>query len=111
VKTGGAVPPYAYIVIGCLLLFGLWRLVQSIENFRATWRTSDEVIPVATLQMIVWAVLISTSIAAYAFHHELIALVALVIAVMLPATKRKKALKAMEGWEEKPAPAKQADRS
>jgi hypothetical protein len=104
VKTGGSVPPYAYIVIGCVLLFGLWRLVQSIENFRATWRPSEDVIPVATFQAIVWFVFMAAAIAAFVRHHELIALVALVIGAMLPVTKRKKALKGTEGWEQKPSP-------
>src|SRR6185503_9280277 len=74
VKTGGSVPPYAYIVIGCLLLFGLWRLVQSIEIFRATWRPSEDVIPLATFQAIVWVVFMAAAISAFFMHHELIAL-------------------------------------
>jgi hypothetical protein len=79
-------------------------LVQSIENFRATWRPSEDVIPVATFQAIVWFVFMAAAIAAFVRHHELIALVALVIGAMLPVTKRKKALKGTEGWEQKPSP-------
>jgi len=103
VKTGGSIPAYTYIVIGGILLFGLWLLVQAIENFRATRRSSDDVIPAAAFQIILWLIFMTICIAAFGMHHEIIALVALVIEAMLPARKRKKVLKGTEGWDEKPA--------
>jgi len=109
VKTGGSIPPYVYVVIGCLSLFGIWRVVQSIENFRATGRPSDEVIPAAKFQIVVWGIFMLACLAAFATGHELLALLALLIAAMLPATRRKKTLKGTEGWpDEKPPQAKPA---
>jgi len=109
VKTGGSIPPYVYIVIGCLSLFGIWRVVQSIENFRATGRPSEEVIPAAKFQIVVWGIFMLACLAAFATGHELLALLALLIAAMLPATRRKKTLKGTEGWpDEKPPQAKPA---
>jgi len=68
-------------------------------------------IPLATFQAIVWVVFMAAAISAFFMHHELIALMAIVIAAMLPATKRKKARKGTEGWEEKPSQAKTSTES
>lgn len=106
VKTGGSVPAYVYIVLSSVFLFGLWRLLSAIETFRATWRPSEVLIPTPTLQAIAWAVSMFGAIVAFGFHHELIGLFALVIGVMLPVTKKKKAPKGTEDWPEtNPSPA------
>ena len=100
VKTGGAVPPYVYVVLGVMLLFGIWRVIQSIENFRDTWRPSDERILAPKFQAAVWAAFMVGVILAFCLRHELIGLALLVVGAMLPATKRKKTPKGTEDWEE-----------
>jgi hypothetical protein len=111
VRTGGSVLAYVYIVLGVVLLFGIWRVVQSIENFRDTLRPSDEQVPAPKFQAVVWAGFMLAFLLAFYFGHALIGLAALVVGAMLPVTKRKKKLKGTEGWPEDnlPPAAKKAD--
>jgi hypothetical protein len=111
IRTGGAVPLYVYVVLGALLLFGIWRVVQSIENFRDTLRSSDEQVPAPKLQAILWVAFMLACILSFYFGHALIGLLALVVGAMLPATRRKSAPKGTEGWPEDKLPpaAKKAD--
>ncbi len=105
IKSGGSIPPYVYIVPGVIFLFGIWRLLSSIERFRATSRPLEELIPAPTIQAILWIAFMLAAIAAFSLHHGLIALLALTIGAMLPATKKKKAPKGTEDWPDaKPSP-------
>ena len=103
VKTGGSIPLYAYLVIGGLLLFGIWRALAAVENFHAASRPVENLIPLPKFQMVLWAIFMIASAAAFLTHHGLLALAALIIGAMLPATKRKKAPKGTEGWPEETA--------
>jgi hypothetical protein len=105
VKSGGAVPGYVYIVLGTVFILGLWRILAAIENFREPLRPLEFLVPVPQLQMVLWAGLMLAAITTYSFHHQIIGFVALVIAVMLPATKKKKAPKGVEDWPEAKPPA------
>lgn len=105
VKTGGTIPAYVYLVIGGLLLFGLWRALAAVKNFRSSFRPSEDVILAPKLQMILWVIFMLASAAAFLMHHNMIGLIVLVIGAMLPATRRKKAPKGTEGWpDEKASP-------
>jgi hypothetical protein len=110
VKTGGSIPLYVYLVIGGLLLFGIWRVLAAIENFTGTWRPAEAVIFAPTFQMFLWAVFMVASAVAFVAHHHLFALVAIVFAAMLPATKRQKTPKGTEGWPE-PNPSPEPNQS
>ncbi len=105
VKSGGSIPPYVYILLGVLFLLGVWRMLAAIENLRATWGPAEELIPAPAIQAIVWFAFMLGAIAAFSLHHGLIALLALTIGAMLPATKKKKAPKGTEDWPDaKPTP-------
>jgi hypothetical protein len=104
VKTGGTIPPYTYIVIGGLLLFGLWRVLVAGDDFFATWRPSEEVIPVATFQAFMWGLFLIASIALFLLNHNLLGLFALFLAAMLPARRKKKAPKGTEDWPDENSP-------
>jgi hypothetical protein len=103
VKTGGSVPPYVYVVLGIIFLLGILRLLTAIENFRAASRSPEVLIPVLVIQAGVWVVFMLGTIAAFGFHHKLIAVLVLAFGATLPITKKKKAPKGTEDWpEEKP---------
>jgi hypothetical protein len=108
IRTGGTVPLYVYAVLGAMLLFGIWRVVQSIENFRGTWRPTEEVIQVPKFQAMLWVAFMVGVLVAFCLHHELISLALLVIGAMLPATKRKRRPKGTEDWEDNRSPQNKA---
>jgi hypothetical protein len=100
VKSGGSLPGYVYIVLGTVFIFGLWRILAAIENFRETFRPLEVLVPMPGFQIVAWTALMLTAIITFSLHHELHGLVALVIGVMLPVTKKRKAPKGTEGWPE-----------
>jgi len=103
IKTGGSLPPYVYIVLTGILLFGAWRILVALFTYREAGRSEPEVWT-PKLQLIVWALLITGSVVSFWFGHRLIGVVMLVIALMLPVTRRKKAPKGTEDWPDtKPA--------
>jgi hypothetical protein len=98
VKTGGSIPAYVYIVLLGVFLFGAWRIMESIETFREARRPPEPAVSAPRFQVMVWACLMLGAIAAFWTGHGLLGLVALVLGVMLPVTKRKRAPKGVEGW-------------
>jgi hypothetical protein len=99
-KSGGSVPGYVYIVLGTIFIYGLWRILSAIENFRETFRPLEVLVPVPAFQAAAWVAFLLAALILFSKHHQLISLVALVLAVMLPVTKRKKAPKGTEDWPE-----------
>jgi hypothetical protein len=103
IKADDSVPTYVYIVIATVFLLGTWRILASIFNFRQAQRGPEPDVRAPILQVTVWALLILGTAVSFWFGHSIIALVPLLIAVMLPIVKRKKAPKGTEDWpEEKP---------
>ncbi len=98
VKTGGTVPTYVYIVLGGVFLVSLVLLLSAAERFRAASHPSENPIPAPIFQAVVWASFMLASVLAFFFHHEVIGIVVLMIGVMLPVAKRKKAPKGTEDW-------------
>jgi len=98
VKTGGSIPAYVYIVLLIGFLFGTWRILDAIWTFREARHPPEPTVWAATIQIFAWACLILIAIAALSTSRGLIGIVVLVVAVMLPVVKRKKAPKGPEGW-------------
>jgi hypothetical protein len=103
-KTGGSIPPYVYIVLATAFLFGIWRILAAIYAFFEARRGPEPEVRMPILQVIAWAFLVLGSAVSFWFEHGLIGVALLVIALMLPVIKRKKAPKGVEDWPgEKPA--------
>jgi hypothetical protein len=100
IKTGGSVPVYVYVVLSIIFLAGILRLLSAIENFRATSRPPEVLIPAPAIQAGVWVIFMLGAIVACVYHHALIAVLVLAIGAMLPVTKKKKAPKGTEDWPE-----------
>ncbi len=53
IKTGGSLPAYVYIVLTSVFLFGVWRILESIETFREARREAEPSVRAPKLQMAV----------------------------------------------------------
>lgn len=102
VTTGGRIPHYVYFMITVPLLVGIWRLLQSIWNIHEACGRHPPEVGAPKLQVAVWAALLCGSGVAFWFNHQLIGIAFLLVALMLPAVKRKKAPKGTEGWDNRP---------
>jgi hypothetical protein len=100
VKTGGALPPYVYAVLIVALLFGTWRILESIMTFRGADRGPEPEVRVPGLQIAVWMCLLLGAGVAFWTGHGLVGLGALFLAVLLPIVKKKKTPKGAEDWPE-----------
>jgi hypothetical protein len=98
VKTGGSVPAYVYIVLLSVFLFGAWRIMEAIETFREARRPPEPAIGAPRFQATAWACLVLGGAAAFWTGNGLLGIVVLVLGVMLPIRKRKKAPKGVEDW-------------
>jgi hypothetical protein len=98
VKTGGSVPAYVYIVLITVFLFGAWRILESICTFREARRPPEPSIRAPRFQAAAWACLMVGAVAALWTGHGLIGTAVLVVGVMLPVQRRKKAPKGVEDW-------------
>jgi hypothetical protein len=99
VQTGGSIPAYVYIVLIIALLFGVWRILESVLTFREARRAAEEPAAYAPrFQVFLWACLLVGAIAAFSLGHGLIEVATLIASIFLPILKRKKALKGTEGW-------------
>jgi len=106
VKTDGTVPAYVYVVLISTFLFGTWRILAAIYNFREAQRGPEPEVWTPKLQLSAWVVLVLGTTVSFGLGHGLIGMAMLVIAVMLPVTKRKRAPRGAEDWPEpKPAAA------
>jgi len=106
VKTGGNIPAYVYIVLISAFLFGTWRILESSLTFRQALRGPELEVWVPKIQVTAWVLLLCCSGLSFWLGRDLIGLVILVMAVMLPIEKRKKPPKGVEDWPDaKPMPA------
>lgn len=100
VKTGGSVPTYVYIVLPIAFLFGVWRILKAICTFRDARRLHEYTIPAPTGQMTLWAALMAGAAFALVAGPAVIGFLVLIVAVMLPAMKRKRTSTNYEDWPE-----------
>jgi hypothetical protein len=98
VKTGGSIPAYVYIVLLGVLLFGAWRIMVAISTFREARHPPEPAVRAPRFQAMAWAGFVLGAIVALWTGHGLIGIVLLVVAVMLPVTKRIKAPTGVEDW-------------
>jgi hypothetical protein len=98
VKAGGGIPAYTYIVLAGVFLFGIWRILDAIWRFKQAQHPPEPAVWTPTFQIIAWACLMLGAVAALAMGRGMIGLIMLVLAVMLPVVKRKRAPKGVEDW-------------
>lgn len=97
-KTGGSVPAFVYIVLITVFLFGTWRVLAAIDTLREMRRRSEPEVWTPKLQLGAWVLLVLGSVLSFELGHSLTGVAILVIAVMLPIAKRKRAMRGTEGW-------------
>ena len=103
-KRGGSIPTYVYIVLVTVFLFGVWRILDAIWKLQEALRSPEPTVWVPKFQAIAWICLLLAAVAASATGHEMIGIIALIIGVMLPVTKREKRPTGTEGWPDEPFP-------
>jgi len=96
--SGGSVPAYVYIVLAGVFLFGTWRMLASVWAFREAGRAPEPEVWVPNLQVAVWAGLVTGFAGSLWFGHGMMGVAMLLVALMLPIVKRKKAPSGVEGW-------------
>ena len=105
VKAGGGIPSYVYIVLSSMFLFGVWRVLAAMWNFKQTRCSPEPVARAPKFQVIAWTCLVLGAVAAFCTGHGLIGIVALAVAVVLPILKREKTPKGVEDWPDPNPPA------
>jgi hypothetical protein len=103
-KTGGSIPTYVYIVLISMLLLGMWRILESVYSFREARCGPEPEVWTPKLQLCSWALLVSGSAVSFWQGHGLFGLTMLVLAVMLPVSKRKRTPQGVEDWPDNPTP-------
>ena len=98
VKTGASIPAYVYIILISAFLFGTWRILAAGYNFREARCGPVPEVWTPKAQLSAWALLALSSIVSFGLGNGLIGMAMLVIAVMLPITRRKKAPRGVEDW-------------
>jgi len=103
VKTGGKVPPYVYIVLITMFLFGIWRILESIWAIKSI-RHEEPNVRLPGVQIAVWICLLAAATAGLLMNHQIAGTIVLVFALILPVKTKKKRPKGAEDWPgEKPA--------
>jgi hypothetical protein len=106
VKTGGTVPIYVYIVLVSALLFGIWRILESIVVFRDARREPEPAVRAAGLQTVLWTCFMIGALATILTAFWWAGLIMLLLALVFPIKKRTKPKDDPDDW--KPPPPRQA---
>jgi hypothetical protein len=108
VKTGsGSIPAYVYIVLTSMFVFGAWRILAAIWTLREARHGLKREVLAPRIQAALWVCFVLVAIATLATGHQIIGMVVLVIAVMMPVVKRTKVSEVEEWPEANFAPAKE----
>jgi hypothetical protein len=106
VKTGGVIPPYVYVVATSMLVIGTWLVLQAIWKFRQARRGPEPEVWAPKVQLGAWAFLVLGSAVSFWLGHGLSGMAMLLIAVVLPVTKRRRPPRGVEDWpDQKPVTA------
>src|SRR6266567_6392633 len=84
VTSGGRVPPYVYIVLTAVFLFGTWWILQASWRFHEARRPPEPDVWTPNFQVTAWVLLVFGSAATFWFGYGLIGIAMLLLAVMLP---------------------------
>jgi hypothetical protein len=110
-KTGGALPPYVYIVPIGMLLIGTWLILQAVWKFRQVRQGPLPEVWAPQIQIGVWFCLVVSSAVMFFSRHGLIGMALIMAAMILPIAKRQRVPKGTEDWPSTPAPASPAQQN
>jgi len=106
VRSGGGIPTFTYILLISVFVFGAWRIWEAIGSLRQSlWpsaRSEERVIFAPKIQSGIWMGLMVMVIGSLASGYHAFGLAALVLGVLLPATKKKKPPTGAEDWPDPP---------
>ncbi|MBN1515738.1 hypothetical protein JXA32_04125 [Candidatus Sumerlaeota bacterium] len=89
-KTGGHIPPICYAMLAVYFLPGLLLLASAVRKFRSISSKSALTYPLEKLQLVLWVVVVTSSIISAIVIPLRVTLVLLLFASMLPLGFRRK---------------------
>ena len=105
VKSGGSMPAYVYILLITPLLIGALGILQAVWRFREARCQPEPAVWAPKFQMAAWVCFVAGSIAGLSTAHGIVGMLLLMLAVMLPIVRRKKAPTGIQDWpDENPFP-------
>ena len=106
VRSGGGIPTFTYILLISVFVFGAWRMWEAIGSLRQSlWpsaRLEERVVLAPQIQSGIWMGLMVIAIGSFVSGYHALGLAALVLGVLLPATKKKKPPTGAEDWPDPP---------
>jgi len=106
VRSGGGIPTFTYILLISVFVFGAWRIWEAIGSLRQSlWPSAgmeERVVFAPKIQSGIWMGLMVMVIGSFVSGYHVLGLAALVLGVMLPATKKKKPPTGAEDWPHPP---------
>ena len=87
-----------YIVLSIAVLFGVWRILESILTIKLARRNPEPVVPAAALQATVWIILMLGALATPWTAPWWAGVVMLLVALCLPLTSRKRPKDDVDEW-------------
>jgi hypothetical protein len=98
VQAGGSIPPFVYILLIGVFFFGIWRILAALSTFLELKEHPDPAAWAPAFQVTLWACFILGAVVAIGLGHQIIGIVLLIVAVMLPVLKKPKPLTGAEDW-------------
>ncbi len=98
VKTGGSTPAYVYIVLIAALLFGVWRIFESVLTIKMLQREPEPLVQARGFQVTLWICLMLGTLALCFMVAWWAGLITLLIALCLPITRRTRPADDLDEW-------------
>jgi len=96
-KTGGTIPPCVYVVLIGVLVFGAWRILESIWTIREAWGEREPEVRRAGLQIALWLLCLAGAMAAAWTERWWLGLCLVLVAQLFPGWKKPP----VDDWDEK----------
>jgi hypothetical protein len=102
IRRGASLPIYVYIVLIIALLFGIWRIFESILTIKLIRHEPEPVVPAVALQSVFWIGLMTGAVVTIWTAPWWVSGALLLMALCLPLTSRKRPKDDVDEWGKPP---------
>lgn len=88
VRAGGAIPPFAYLLLIAAGIFGAWRFLEAIWVLREVWREPEPEVRCRGLQIALWLLCLAGAVCLILVGRWCLALCLLLAAQLFPRGKK-----------------------